>query len=62
MEADETSREGVVHAHVFTTLHEHEDEVLDACLMGLGEDREAAIGQAAVIWLTPNPRWPVRIK
>jgi hypothetical protein len=29
--------EGVVHAHVFTTLHEHDDEVLDACLMGIGD-------------------------
>lgn len=43
---------GAVHAHVFATLHEHEDEVLDACLMGMGEDREAALAQAAVIWIT----------
>src|SRR5262245_1177404 len=42
----------VVHAHVLTTLHEHDDEVLDACLVGMGEDREAALGQAAVIWIT----------
>jgi hypothetical protein len=41
-----------VHAHVFTTLHEHDNELLDACLFGMGEDREAALGQAAVIWLT----------
>jgi hypothetical protein len=40
-----------VHAHVLTTLHEHDDEVLDACLFGLGDDREAALGQAAVIWI-----------
>lgn len=40
------------HAHVFTTLHEYDDEVLDACLLGIGEDRDRAIGQAAVIWLT----------
>ena len=41
-----------VHAHVLTTLHEHDDEVLDACLFGIGEDREAALGQAAVIWIS----------
>jgi hypothetical protein len=46
------AREGVVHAHVFTTLHEHDDEVLDACLIGIGDDQEAALGQAAVVWLT----------
>jgi hypothetical protein len=41
-----------VHAHVFTTLHDYEDEVLDACLFGIGEDRHAALGQASVIWIT----------
>src|SRR5262249_40435128 len=41
-----------VHAHVFTTLHEHDDEVLDACLFGMGDDREAALSQAAGIWLS----------
>jgi hypothetical protein len=41
-----------VHAHVFTTLHEHDDEVLDACLFGIGDDRDAALRQAAVIWTT----------
>jgi hypothetical protein len=43
---------GMVHAHVFTTLHEHDDEVLDSCLCGIGDTREAALGQAAVIWIT----------
>ncbi len=43
---------GAVHAHVLTTLHEHDDEVLDACLFGMGEERDAALGQAAVIWIT----------
>jgi hypothetical protein len=42
----------VVHAHVFTTLHEHTDEVLDACLFGIGNDSEAALAQAALIWTT----------
>jgi hypothetical protein len=41
-----------VHAHVLTTLHDHDDEVLDACLFGMGDNREAAVGQAAVIWIT----------
>ena len=42
----------VVHAHVFATLHEHDDAVLDACVMGLGEDRNSAIAEAALIWIT----------
>jgi hypothetical protein len=42
----------VVHAHVFATLHEHEDEELNACLVGMGPDRRAALGQAAAIWIT----------
>jgi hypothetical protein len=41
-----------VHAHVLTTLHEYEDEVLDACLFGLGKDRGAALGEAAFLWMT----------
>lgn len=43
--------DGKVHAHIFTTLHEHDDETLDACLFGMGDDRETALGQAAAIWL-----------
>jgi hypothetical protein len=43
---------GAVHAHIFSTLHEHDDEVLDACLFGMGEDRQASLGQAAVVWMT----------
>ena len=49
---DQPARDGVVHAHVYTTLHEHDDEVLDACLMGMGDNREGALAQATVIWLT----------
>ncbi|HXG09393.1 MAG TPA: hypothetical protein VNK04_06355 [Gemmataceae bacterium] len=41
-----------VHAHVLTTLHEYDDEVLDACLMGLGKNAKAALGEAALIWIT----------
>jgi hypothetical protein len=51
-DAGPASADGVVHAHVFTTMHEHDDEVLDACLMGMGKDRAGALGQAAGIWLT----------
>lgn len=49
---DDQPRDGVVHAHVLTTLHEHDDEVLDACLFGIGDDDEAALRQAALIWIT----------
>ncbi len=49
---DESSRDETVHAHVVTTLHEHDDEQLDACLMGLGQDREGALAEAAMIWIT----------
>lgn len=41
-----------VHAHVLTTLHEYEDEVLDACLFGMGDEPEAALGEAALLWIT----------
>lgn len=41
-----------VHAHVLTTLHEYDDEVLDACLYGMGSDPEAALGEAATVWIT----------
>lgn len=45
-------RDGMVHAHIFTTLHEHDDEVLDACIFGMGEDDDEALRQAAVVWIT----------
>lgn len=41
-----------VHAHVHATLHDYDDEVLDACVMGMGDDLEAAVAEAAVIWIT----------
>lgn len=40
-----------VHGHVFATLHEYGDEVLEACILGMGEDQDAALGQAATIWM-----------
>ena len=42
----------MVHAHVLTTLHEHDDEVLEACLVGVGNDRDEALKQASVVWMT----------
>src|SRR5262245_19026482 len=51
-DAGPNAGERSVHAHVFTTLHEHEDEVLDACLFGMGKDHDVALGQAAAIWIT----------
>ncbi|HZN34749.1 MAG TPA: hypothetical protein VFB80_13065 [Pirellulaceae bacterium] len=51
-DAGPSATDGMVHAHVLTTLHEHEDEALDACLYGMGDDREGALGQAAAIWIT----------
>jgi hypothetical protein len=41
-----------VHVHVLTTLHECDDEVLDACVYGLGADPETALREAALIWIT----------
>lgn len=41
-----------VHAHVLTTLHEYDDEILDACVVGTGDNPDAALGQASVIWIT----------
>lgn len=52
MDAGPAANAGMVHAHVYTTLHEHDDEVLDACLSGIGDARAAALGQAAVVWIT----------
>ncbi|HEU4452851.1 MAG TPA: DUF6348 family protein, partial [Longimicrobium sp.] len=40
-----------VHGHVLATLHDYGDEVLEACVLGMGEDRDAALGQAATIWM-----------
>lgn len=50
--APDQPREGIVHAHIFTTLHEDDDEVLDACTFGIGADDDEALRQAAVVWIT----------
>lgn len=50
--AGPSATDGVVHAHVLTRLHEYDDEVLDACLFGIGKDRDAALGQCAAIWIS----------
>ncbi|WP_406694397.1 hypothetical protein V5E97_25305 [Singulisphaera sp. Ch08] len=44
--------DGLVHAHVLITLHDYDDEILDACLFGIGNDREEALSQVALIWMT----------
>lgn len=49
---DEGAQPGTVHAHVIATLHEHDDEALDACLMGAADSDDAALGQAGLIWVT----------
>jgi|GEM_PF-2335556 len=43
---------GLVHTHIFATLHEHDDEVLDACVYGMADDAKSALAQASVIWMT----------
>lgn len=48
---DDGDEKPVVHAHVFATLHDDGGEVLDACVIGMGTDRDAALGQAAIIWM-----------
>jgi hypothetical protein len=48
-DAGPSIRESGVHVHVTTTLHDHDDEVLDACLIGMGTEREAALREAAGI-------------
>ena len=47
----DSSQANAVHAHVLTTLHEYEDEILDACLFGIG-DNSKALQEAAMIWIT----------
>jgi hypothetical protein len=51
-DAGTSANDGLVHAHVLTTLHEYEDEILDACLVGAGNDREASLQEAAFFWIT----------
>lgn len=48
----EPADSGVAHCHVFTQLHEYDDEVLDACIFGMAEDLEGALGQAAGLWIS----------
>lgn len=46
-----SSQANAVHAHVLTTLHEYKDEILDACLIGLGDNSKAP-QEASMIWVT----------
>lgn len=43
--------DGTAHSHVYATLHEYDDELLDACVFGMGDDRDAAIAEAAMLWI-----------
>src|ERR1051325_950430 len=52
VEDTDSSKTNTVHAHVLTTLHEYEDEILDACLLGTGDNPEAALREASMIWVT----------
>jgi hypothetical protein len=49
---DPSATGNAVHAHVLTTLHEYDGDVLDACLLGVGDGRDAALGEAALVWMT----------
>ncbi|MCA9096260.1 MAG: hypothetical protein KDA68_22425 [Planctomycetaceae bacterium] len=42
---------GVVHVHVLTKLHEFEDEILDACMMGADNDLDQALADVASKWI-----------
>lgn len=52
VENTDSSEAKTVHAHVLTMLHEYEDEILDACLFGAGDNPEAALREASMIWMT----------
>lgn len=47
----DTREDMAVHAHVFAALYDYDDEVLDACIMGMGDDLDAALAQAATVWM-----------
>jgi len=49
---DPPSELGYVHAHVFATLHDYGDEVLDACMTGVGQNHDEMLGQAVFKWVT----------
>ena len=52
VEETDSSEATTVHAHVLTILHEYDDEILDACLMGTGDNPDAALREASMIWMT----------
>lgn len=41
-----------VHAHLLASLPEYDGETLDACVVGIGADQDAAVAQAAAVWLS----------
>lgn len=53
VEGDESGdRPGLVHCHVFACLHDYDDETLDACVFGFGNDEDAGLREASVVWIT----------
>ena len=50
-DAGQNDRAGYLHAHVLATLHDYDDQVLDGCVVGFGDDDEQALKQAAGIWI-----------
>ncbi|MEM7457317.1 MAG: hypothetical protein AAF456_23480, partial [Planctomycetota bacterium] len=46
------SQPTVAHCHVFAALHEHGEEELDACLIGIGDGVEESLREAAMLWIT----------
>lgn len=51
VDEQDAERPGFVHSHVLATLPEYEDETLDACVIGFGEDEEQGVRDAAMIWI-----------
>ena len=49
--SNQTGGAHAAHVHILATLHEFDDEVLDACVMGIGDSGETAFRQAAGIWI-----------
>jgi len=49
---DVSSKAKGIHAHVLTTLHEYDDEILDACLVGMGDTPKTALREASLVWIT----------
>ena len=51
-EPEDNDVPGMIHAHVLAVLHEYDDEVLDTCLIGVGDDMKSCLAEVALIWMT----------